>query len=503
MRRRAFLAVAGLWRALRRLVRPRSLRYQLLARSLWVLSGLLLFIGLFQYAFMTHFLYHNTAADLRSEVRAIPLRVWMAAPRFDGWSRPDRPQPFSIGLPGTRLAWVDASGQLQALFPAASGTDAVRLPATVYRDALAHGTGEGDYRVVRDAQGRPQLVVLVPVGPPGQPVGLVQVSADAEPLRRVLMRQLIIFVCLAASAMVAGCLTFIPTIRRTLDPLSQMVDTVQRIDAGKLDERIDIQGAQTEVVQLAASFNAMLERLHRAFAAERAARERMRQFVADASHELRTPITAIRGFIEVLGRGAARDPAQRERALASMQREAERLSKLVQDLLTLARMDEAPELHLRRQALDGLLTELEPQLRVLAGARALEWDVDEGGVAWVDRDRIQQVVLNLFQNAVQHTDPETGRIRVSLRREAGGVRMAVRDNGEGIDEAHRDRLFERFYRVDPARSRSHGGAGLGLAISKAIVEAHGGTIACESEPGRGAEFIVTLPAAPDPPRPPA
>jgi two-component system OmpR family sensor kinase len=289
-------------------------------------------------------------------------------------------------------------------------------------------------------------------------------------------------------------LAFIPVLRKTLVPLSKMVDTVEQIDAGNLAERLPVEQGQLEIDRLAVSFNGMLERLESSFEAEKEAKEQMRRFVADASHELRTPLTSIHGFIEVLLRGAMDQPDKLHKALNSMYAESERMKKLVQNLLLLAKLDRSPMIQLSEGDLDGIIKEMAPQLRVLAGKRNVSLKLTSNLRCRFDEDKMKQVLLNLFHNAVQHTDPEKGDIQLSLDKVADGVELTVRDNGPGISEEHFPYLFDRFYRSDPSRSRKYGGTGLGLAITKSIVELHGGTIRVESAEGEGSVFHVGLPA---------
>lgn len=272
-----------------------------------------------------------------------------------------------------------------------------------------------------------------------------------------------------------------------------MVEAVEQTDAGNLNERFPETQGQLEIDSLAKSFNGMLQRLETSFIAERDAKEQMRRFIADASHELRTPLTSIHGFLEVLLRGAADNPKQLYAALTSMHGESTRIKKLVEDLLTLAKLDRAPQLQLSDTRLDRLLLEMEPHLRMLAGTRTVHIDLTAGISGTFDPDKMKQVILNLFHNAVQHTDPETGVITVILSADRDGIALKVKDNGPGIPEEHAAHVFERFYRSDSSRTRKHGGAGLGLSITKSIVEAHGGTISVRSREGAGSTFVLTFP----------
>ncbi|MNE47073.1 Sensor protein SrrB [compost metagenome] len=221
----------------------------------------------------------------------------------------------------------------------------------------------------------------------------------------------------------------------------------------------------------------------------------MRRFIADASHELRTPLTSIHGFLEVLLRGAANNPDQLKNALNSMLGESTRMKKLVEDLLTLAKLDRAPVVSRTETRLDTLIMEMEPHLRILAGDRTVQFSIKSNVRGMYDCDKIKQVILNLFHNAVQHTDPQKGKIVVALSlHDKNHSLISVKDNGPGIPTEHVSHVFERFYRSDASRTRKHGGAGLGLSISQSIVEVHGGEISVHSELGKGSTFEVILPS---------
>ena len=185
-----------------------------------------------------------------------------------------------------------------------------------------------------------------------------------------------------------------------------------------------------------------------------------------------------------------------DKSLKSMYAESERMKKLVQDLLLLAKLDRSPLIQLNEGELDGIIKEMAPQLRVLAGNRKVSLRLASNLRCRFDEDKMKQVLLNLFHNAVQHTDSEKGSILLSLETGAiGGVELTVRDNGSGITAEHLPYLFDRFYRSDSSRTRKYGGSGLGLSITKSIVELHGGRIRVESVAGEVTSFYVWLPAS--------
>ena len=225
-----------------------------------------------------------------------------------------------------------------------------------------------------------------------------------------------------------------------------------------------------------------------------------RDFVANVSHELKTPITSIKGFVETILDGAVRDPVETERFLRIVQRQADRLHAIVEDLLNLSRIerdaetgDIALEIGALRPVLAAAVQSCENQARV-RGIR-IEEECDPRLTAWINSALLEQAVINLVDNAVKYSPPG-GTVRVSAALRDGSVVVRVSDNGQGIEAKHLPRLFERFYRVDKARSRNLGGTGLGLAIVKHIVQAHRGQVSVESAPGEGSTFSLQIPAGP-------
>jgi two-component system phosphate regulon sensor histidine kinase PhoR len=228
-----------------------------------------------------------------------------------------------------------------------------------------------------------------------------------------------------------------------------------------------------------------------------------RDFVANVSHELKTPIASIKGFVETLLDGAADDPADSRRFLDIVARQADRLESIIEDLLSLSRIEQsedAGDLPLERTRIAGVLADVSAECGPRAGERSirLEVDCDEGLEADVNAPLLEQAAINLVDNAIKYSDAgKTVRVAATLEPAAAGGRgslvISVRDEGCGIESEHLPRLFERFYRVDPARSRKLGGTGLGLSIVKHIVQAHGGTVAVESRPGVGSTFTIRLP----------
>lgn len=224
-----------------------------------------------------------------------------------------------------------------------------------------------------------------------------------------------------------------------------------------------------------------------------------REFVANVSHELKTPVTSIKGFVETLLDGAIDDPESARRFLAIIQRQADRLNMIFEDLLSLSRIElerERGGIILERGALDEVLASVIETWEHAAAEKsiALDWQCPAGTFVNMNPRLLEQAIGNLIENALKYSDPGT-RVTLSVEREADAVVVRVKDTGRGIEKVHLPRIFERFYRVDRARSRKEGGTGLGLAIVKHIAQAHGGYPSVESELGKGSTFSLHLPLA--------
>jgi heavy metal sensor kinase len=277
---------------------------------------------------------------------------------------------------------------------------------------------------------------------------------------------------------------------RVLAPVGAMADKAREITAESLAERLPVDNAEDEFGRLATVFNDTLSRLQDAF-------ERLRRFTADASHELRTPLTAMRSVGEVALRNPLDASAYRD-VIGSMLEEVDRLTRLVESLLTLTRADSG-RIQLTPDILDlkALAGNVIDQLRVLADEKQQELTLRAPIAihAMGDAALLRQGLMNLVHNAIKYT-PNGGAISVELSAlNSGQAAIEVRDTGPGIPSAHRDRIFDRFYRVDASRSREEGGVGLGLAITRWAIEANGGRIELASDCGRGSLFRVLLPAA--------
>jgi two-component system OmpR family sensor kinase len=269
-------------------------------------------------------------------------------------------------------------------------------------------------------------------------------------------------------------------------PIRRLTRTADAIGRGERDLRADDAGDRTEAAHLARAFNLMLDERDEG-------EERLRRFVADASHELRTPLTSIRGYVDLLREGGE-EPAERADMLRRMAGETGRMTDLVEDLLLLARLDEHRPLREEPVDLRALLEDAALDARVLQPDRPVSLDIpgEEPLLIAGDAFRLQQVVAALVHNALVHTEPDAP-IELGAWLSADAATIVVSDGGAGMDAETAEHAFDRFVRGDGSRSRESGGAGLGLAIARAVVEAHGGSIALDTAPGQGARFEIRLP----------
>jgi signal transduction histidine kinase len=270
-------------------------------------------------------------------------------------------------------------------------------------------------------------------------------------------------------------------------PLRRMASVAARVDAGDLHPRIHQRGGEgDELKVLADSFDHMLDRLTEAFAGQRA-------FVADASHELRTPLTVVRGQLEVLASQSEPPGEEVRRVERLVQAEIARVSRLVDDLLLLAKTEQTEFLRLEEIDLARFVGELWDGMSLLATRRFELGSIPEGSLR-ADPDRLAQALRNLLGNAIEHTAAEHGLVRMRVQMTAGSrIRFLVEDDGPGIPPDQRERVFHRFHRTDVARDRASGGAGLGLAIVRAIADAHGGLVSAGASPEEGARVELELP----------
>ena len=355
-----------------------------------------------------------------------------------------------------------------------SGTDQPVDPITVA------GTGEVHrYRLTYWAEnsfGGQTVVLAIPID---------DISATLAQLL-----QLELFISLAvvgATALLAWLI-----IQISLQPLQRMGVVAGEIAAGDLSRRVEPATSKTEIGRLGLALNAMLAQIESAFAQSKASEQRLRRFIADASHELRTPLTSIRGYSEMLRRGAADSPTDSDVARRRIEEESVRMSTLVDDMLLIARLDQGRPLEMKPVDLQAIARDAVDDAKVVAPQREITLSAAAPAVVSGDDTRLRQVLGNLVRNALVHTPPRTP-IEIAVTTQNGTAHLTVADHGAGLRPEDRDRIFEPFYRADPSRSRDSGGAGLGLSIVNAVVTAHGGRVQVKETSGGGATFEVELP----------
>jgi two-component system OmpR family sensor kinase len=479
-----------------------SLRARLIASVLLLSAAGMVLLAVVIYAEQRSFLLSRLDQQVRAAAPALSQALDSAGFRPPGGAQSSTGAP-SQGRVGGRRGGPTGGGPSLNLPP---GTYGQR------RDASGNVLGHVLITYGQGAPAAPRIPARVPIGQAFS-VGSVgstglryraYVSRDPEdtgltvvavPLRDVdqtLSRLLLVEVLVIAWVLLAlGAAAFV-IVRIGLRPLDRMGVAAGAIAAGDLSRRVTPATSRTEVGRLGLALNAMLGRLERAFAERQASEDRLRQFLADSSHELRTPLAAIRGYAELFRMGATRDAAGTEMAMRRIEGEAKRMGLLVEDLLTLARLDEAPEATREPVDLAALARDAVEDARATAPDRQITLVAPDSVVVPGDPHQLHQILANLVRNALVHTPAGTP-IEVSVAQDEHDVVFEVRDHGPGIPDASAGLLFERFWRADAGRGRGKGGAGLGLAIVSAIVNAHGGQVMAQNAPDGGAVFVVRLP----------
>jgi heavy metal sensor kinase len=386
-----------------------------------------------------------------------------------------------ITFPNRYVQLSDNAGNPLAASANLAGST-IAIPSSVFTEARARGFTHATVNGLR--------VTVVPLSS-DQTLGY---AAVAEPLSAIedglhdLRRDLFAGVLLVLLLASAGGYFLA---RKSLSPIASMNSQTQRISAENLSARLDVTNSRDELGHLATTINDLLTRLESSF-------KEQQRFIADASHELRTPLAVLRGETEV-ALGKTRSIEEYQQSLSLIQDEAERLSRIVEDLFILARQPINTRAALNKEcvSLNDAVRDCARAAQVLAFRKGVRLKLENDSASMAlngDEDLIKRLILNLLDNAVKYT-PAGGEISLALVRQNGNAEIVVRDTGIGIPAEAQPRIFDRFYRVDKARARTMGGAGLGLSIAQWIVELHGGAITLSSTPGHGSTFTVVLPVA--------
>ena len=490
-----------------------SLRARLLLGLIALTAAGLITAGVITYAAERSFLVSRVdqifAADTaRSFEDYFDLRLGLSKPAPGGGNTNDEDQPPPHGRPGpggdpfgvatlppvgSYGIYTAPSGKQSTIEFGVSGASPPKLTAAIPltpESQLAHPrlvtvdsvAGSGlQYRVLRKRSdtNTGTMTIAVP---------LTDLSGTLTRLRNIeLIVIAAILVALAASAWLL--------IRLGLRPLDRIAVTAGAIAAGDLSRRVSPTNARTEVGRLGLALNAMLGQIEEAFSERQESEDRLRRFLSDASHELRTPLTSIRGYAELYRMGAASDEQATARSMERIEEEATRMGVLVEDLLALARLDEMPQTSREPLDLEPLVRDAAADAHAAAPDRDVAVAVGGRHIAEGDASQLRQVLANLMRNALTHT-PAGSPIELSVGDTDGYVRVVVRDHGPGLPEGAGTNVFERFWRAEGGRERGRAGAGLGLAIVAAIVDAHDGRVSAANAPGGGAAFSFEIPAAP-------
>lgn len=497
----------------------KSLQWQLLFRFFIILTVLLVAMGIFQYISMKDYLYKTKAQMLHGRFHSLD---------FVGVSKEDIKKDITqndseqilnnLWDKSMSVALIDKNGNVlgkksNADIPKENNDwdndakeqtkrtiNAIPVPVLSKEHYISicnkYGNLDNIYEIVKDENNNYQMIAWLKVGDLNSPSGLIQLSTPIDDITKILDRQKYVHGSLSVLILVIGIIFGITIFKRTLKPLYNITDTVEGISITDLDTRLIEENGQLEIDRLAKSFNIMLARIQESFEKEQNIKEKMRRFVSDASHELRTPLTSIHGFVEVLLRGAAKNEKQLDLALNSILTESERLTKLVNDLLMLTRLDQHPTVDISKGNINEVIKEIFPQLQILCKDRALQLKLKDDIEVYINKNQIKQVIFNIIQNAVIHTDKNDGIIIIStaiedFKDEAFAV-LKIQDNGTGIPKEHLSKIYDRFFRSDSHRSRDQGGYGLGLSIVKSILDSNNGDINVESEVGVGTTFFIYL-----------
>ncbi|MDN5789528.1 MAG: HAMP domain-containing histidine kinase [Micrococcales bacterium] len=473
-------------------LRSPALRWRLLAVALGLTLVALALTLVVTSALLNRYLLGQTEQELRVYGAGVArLEITHLDP-----GRPVLPSGFTLR--------VNENGSQRSIGESVTEKDRADIPILRPDDPLV--TGERVFTVGSRGGGTDWLALALPL-PDQSGDGTYVVAVSLRPLDDT-VRQFLWYSAAIGAVVLSACGVlgwFL--VRRSFRPLTEIEDTAAAIAGGDLTRRIHEPDTDDEVASLSRSLNVMLAQIERSFAVREANEAKMRRFIADASHELRTPLATVSGYAELYRQGALPDDEAIAGAMARIDGESQRMSGLVEDLLTLARLEEDLQPELGPVDLAVLAADAAQDARTIDERHTYTATGISGPIRptelRADERQLRQVVTNLVTNARVHTPAGTA-IEILVgpvpgqdpSRRPARVAMHVRDHGPGIPQAQRESVFERFYRADTSRSRGHGGGnGLGLAIVSAIVTAHHGTVRVEETPGGGATVVIELPVA--------
>ena len=464
----------------------KSIRSRLTAWYILLLGIILILFSVFLNYFLSKRLYESVDNSLTVSATVVATSAVM---KFNRSPLPGLDQFFEQFMGAGNLnkfyRIYDGSGNVGSR---SNNIDASKFPLSqeAYADALS---GTNSYETFLVDGKHPIRVITMPILREKKLVNLVQVGTSLEAVKETL-RNLRIFLFTAVPSVLVFATLFARFLaRRALKPISKIIKTARDIGQGQeLSQRIPVFKVQDELGQLALTFNEMMDRLENSFA-------QMRQFSSDASHELRTPLTVLQGQNELV-LSKLRDPKEYQEVIISNLEEINYMSKVLEDLFVLSRSDENQVLlNYKRMDLRDLVEEVCRHAEILAEEKDISIVIAFLEQVKINGDevRLRQMVWNILHNGIKYTQPG-GELKVSLLEESGFALLSIQDTGIGIPEKDLPFIFDRFYRVDKARSKDEGGSGLGLSICRHIAEAHKGRIEVESKPGFGTRFKIHIPS---------
>jgi heavy metal sensor kinase len=461
----------------------RSLRFRITAWYAGLLAGALLIFGASVYLGLERYLYSDLQRTLSADCRTIATQLLSQRPfKRTDWLETEIEEAYSPEANGHFIRVIQEG--VGVVYVSGAPKDGAFDPSRV---PVPNENEKNGARKARLSGGHRLLVDTLQFRAPDGSRFLVESGVPYHQIEVVLHGLLITFAVYMPFIISLAVVSGYWLMRRSLQPVDEITKRAEGITSTNLSERLPVIRTGDELERLSISLNRMIERLDQAF-------QHINRFSADASHELRTPLTILQLELEGIAQSHRLNPLLIDE-IGSALEETHRMSHIVENLLAISRLD-AGEVKMDKTRLDlgGLASSTAEQMRLLAEEKAIFFrsNVVENIYVEGDRSRLQQVVVNLIANAIKYTQ-EGGSVDVSVRGHEGIAVLEVSDNGAGISMQALPHVFERFYRADKARSRNSGGAGLGLAIAKAICTAHGAEIKVSSEEGRGSRFTVELP----------
>jgi two-component system OmpR family sensor kinase len=495
-----------------------SLRGRILLAQLGLFAVVLLGLGVFQSSVLSDYLHDNAIDSITQPARAelevlgpcyvrsrtdlhrnAQVLAQLLGTGNTGVKIVDRRgaalADHAVGVPGKARPLELAAATLEKLIAA--------VPPAPKRAGSAKSRAACTPRSARAAGARPPpvatttadgfVLVAVALGPPGERVGYAILGRSLSAVDATVDRMRRVFAVGAVAALVLSGLASLLLIGLALRPLRRVTTTAEEIAAGELHRRTNVR-SRDEVGRLASAFDRMIGRLEEAFARVTESEQRMRRFLADASHELRTPLTALRGTSQVLLRRPDHGAPEVSQAVRDIHDETVRLSQLVDDLLTLNRLDAHESLRPQEVSLPAFMDDFVERYAAAWPSRRIDFDcaASDGARVWVDPEALRRMLLNVVDNAAKYSSPASP-IAVTAENGPKEIVIRVHDEGPGLSTEERRRVFDRFYRGSESRSRRTGGSGLGLAIVQALAERSAGGVSLDSEPGRGTTVTITLP----------